>query len=81
MKVKTWNRQDPDKYLEYIKAYKSKFDGISPTWRELAAEFNTSKSVVGYVLRQLENDGKIRLVGNGKIRGIMVVGGEWRMQA
>lgn len=71
---------DPEQYLEFIKAYKREHDGISPTWRELAAQFRTSTSVVGYVLRQLQDDGKIRLVGNGKIRGIMVVGGQWRMQ-
>ena len=65
--------------LAYITAYKTANDGNSPTIREIMSGCNVSStSLVSYILRDLQDDGKIRVMQGS--RGIMVVGGQWRME-
>lgn len=68
----------PEKILQFIKSYKRKHDGNSPSTLEIAAATGlTSTSVVMYYLYKLQDLGKIRLPGRGKARQIEVRGGQW----
>jgi SOS-response transcriptional repressor LexA len=69
-----------DRILQFIIAYKSDFDGNSPSVEEImAACAISSKSIANYHLRQLAKGGLIRLPERKQARSITVVGGEWRM--
>lgn len=71
-------QRTPEKILEFIKLYKRKHDGNSPSTLEIAAATGlTSTSVVMYYLYKLQDLGKIRLPGRGKARQIEVTGGQW----
>jgi len=60
----------------YIISYKTDNDGLSPTYREICAEFDIkSTSTVRYYLKLLEEEGRITF-GYRK-RGIKVKGGRW----
>ncbi len=66
-----------DRIYAAIIAHKRAHDGNSPTVRELATATGISSTAhVNYHLRQLVRDGRIERDGHG----IVVVGGEWRMQ-
>ena len=70
-------RYDYDAIFDYIVAYKRANDGNSPTIRTLQDRFEVSStSVVAYILKKLEKNGKITLNNNtGQL--INVVGGRW----
>jgi len=51
--------------FNFIVAYKQLHDGNSPTWREIGTACNISSvSVVAYILKKLEDQGKIILEHN-----------------
>ena len=67
--------------LEFIIRFKATHDGLSPSYREIMAEFNfergfRSTSEVHYHLKKLVVAGKITL-GGWHRRGIMIPGGTW----
>ena len=65
--------------LTYIIAYKTANDGNSPTIREIMSGCHiSSSSMVSYILRDLQDAGKIRIIEGS--RGIIVIGGVWRME-
>ncbi len=65
------------KVFDFILAYKTTFDGLSPSYQEIMDGCNlSSKSVVAYNLDRLEEDGRIKRRGT---RGITVPGGRWRL--
>ena len=67
--------------LEFIIAYKQLHDGNSPTWREIGNACNISSvSVVAYILKKLEDQGKIILEHNSLPRKIIIVGGRWVLE-
>lgn len=60
--------------LIYLKAYLAENEGVSPSYAEIAAATNhSSKSVVMYTLRRLEERGFIRRLPY-RTRAIQVVG-------
>jgi SOS-response transcriptional repressor LexA len=64
--------------LKYIIQYKQAHDGNSPTYQEMIDTLGiSSKSVVKYMLVDLQRAGRIRLVGGSKSRSIEVIGGRW----
>lgn len=63
--------------LEFVVAYKTAHDGVSPTVREIGHELAMVHSAVFYHLRKLEERGLVRFIGIEKSRGIMVTGGRW----
>jgi len=65
--------------FNYIVCFKTKNNGLAPTIRELAQDFNTSTSLIKYHLRRLADMGLIEFYGNKRARSIMVPGGDWRM--
>jgi repressor LexA len=68
------------KVLKFIKKYKSKNDGLSPTIREICEATDiSSTSVVHFYLHNLVSAGVIKIKGNKSSRGIIVVGGKWEM--
>lgn len=70
-------KYDYDAVFTFIVNYKRNNDGNSPTIRTLQERFGiSSTSVVAYILKKLEKDGKITLNNNtGQL--INVVGGNW----
>jgi len=69
---------DDDQVFKFIVDYKREHDGLAPTVREIMRGVGVgSTSVVVYHLERLEGQGRIRLLGWGRSRGIMVVGGRW----
>lgn len=78
MKPKTLSQRQ-QRMLDYLKEFKAKFDGRSPTRRQIGAACDiSSTSVVSYHLTQLERMGYI-MVEDGA-RAIRVVGGRWSME-
>jgi len=72
---RTWLRRMAA--FRYIKSYKSRHDGTSPTLREIAAYVGTSStSTINYDLDWLKKEGLVRF-GHNKPRSIEVVGGQW----
>lgn len=68
---------DNDYLYQYIVNYKRRFDGNSPTRREICEDCGiSSTSVATYKLHQLEAAGLIKLAA-GRAGHISVVGGEW----
>jgi len=66
--------------LKMLKAYKSRHDGCSPTYAQIAQECGlASASVALYHVKKLAVAGLIRLP-EGR-NDIEVVGGQWTMQA
>ena len=66
--------------LAYIVNYKTANDGNSPTIREIMSGCHiSSSSMVSYILRDLQDAGKLRIEQGS--RGIMVVGGVWKVEA
>ncbi|GAH64517.1 unnamed protein product, partial [marine sediment metagenome] len=67
--------------FNFIVAYKQLHDGNSPTWREIGSACNISSvSVVAYILKKLEAQGKIILEHNSLPRKIIIVGGRWVLE-
>lgn len=65
--------------LAYIIQYKTANDGNSPTIREIMIVCGiSSTSMVSYILRDLQDAGKIRIIEGS--RGIMVTGGMWKVE-
>lgn len=64
--------------FRYIVRYKRKYDGHSPSTRELAAVLGTSTSMVQQYLGKLEEVGWIERPDTGQARMIMIPGAEWR---
>ena len=65
--------------LAYIIQYKTANDGNSPTIREIMSGCGIcSTSIVSYILRDLQDEGKLRIIDGS--RGIMVTGGHWEMR-
>ena len=60
-----------DNILQYVRQYKSE-NGIAPSLREIAAEFQTSTSVVHYHISKLVLDGRMKRLP-GIARGIVLV--------
>ena len=68
-----------EEVLNYIIAYKTANDGNSPTMREIMRACRVSStSLVSYILRDLQDAKKIRVVDGS--RGIMVTGGSWKVE-
>jgi SOS-response transcriptional repressor LexA len=68
-----------EEVLQYIITHKLSNDGNSPTIREIMQMCHiSSSSVVSYILRDLQDAGKIRIIEGS--RGIIVTGGMWRME-
>ncbi len=65
--------------LNYIIEFKIQNNGLPPTVREMAETFNTSTSVIQYLLSRLADMGAIEFYGNRKSRSIMIPGSECRM--
>ena len=71
-----YSRQD---VMDYVVKYKTANDGNSPTIREIMSGCGIgSTSIVSYILRDLQDEGKLRVVDGS--RGIMVTGGHWEMK-
>jgi len=67
--------------FNFIVAYKQLHDGNSPTWREIGTACNISSvSVVAYILKELEAQGRIILEHNSLPRKIIIVGGRWVLE-
>jgi SOS-response transcriptional repressor LexA len=63
------------KILNYIKAYKKRNDGNSPSFREIMRDCDiASTSHVHYLIGKLEKAGELQCKGQ---RFICVVGGRW----
>jgi SOS-response transcriptional repressor LexA len=63
--------------LKFIVQYKKSHDGNSPTYQEMIDALGiSSKSVVKYMLVNLQRAGRIRLAFDTS-RSIEVVGGKW----
>ena len=63
--------------LDYLIAFKTEHDGVSPTRRQICDACNISSTgVVAHHLRQLERHGLIEM-GDQYTRGIGVTGGKW----
>ena len=69
--------------FNFIVEFKARNDGISPTQREIGKACDiTSTSVVSFLLRKLEESGKIEfLAKDGEARAIKVVGGQWNFNS
>ena len=68
-----------EEVLAYIIKYKTDNDGNSPTIREIMSGCGIgSTSIVSYILRDLQDEGKLRVIDGS--RGIMVTGGHWEMR-
>jgi hypothetical protein len=67
---------DIEEIFDYVVKYKVANDGLSPSVREVVAEFGMSSTSVGmHYLKLLEKAGRIV---RGK-RGVKVVGGAWTL--
>ncbi len=65
--------------LGFILKFKKEHDGNSPTIREISEGCKLYSTALGWrLLRELENEGLIHLMGGGKSRAIIVVGGFWQ---
>lgn len=63
--------------FKFILEYKKKYDGNSPTFREIVNNTDlTSVSMTTFYLKQLEEDGLI-LIRHNRNRSIIVVDGKW----
>lgn len=71
-----------EKILAFIIRYKKQHDGNSPTLREIMDACDiSSTSVASYALRNLVDEGRIRLSCDGAARRMEVVGGRWVYEA
>ena len=71
-------KQTTKNVLEFLKLYKAKHDGCSPTYQQIAEGCNlASSSVASYHLKRLDAAGLIRLP-EGR-NDIEIVGGRWMM--
>lgn len=69
-------KHDPQKIFEFIVAHKQANDGLPPSIRDIARQFNiSSTSVVYAICKRLERAGLIRMT----FTGIQVVGGQWTL--
>ncbi len=65
--------------LRFILDFKKAHDGNSPTMREINEGCKLySTALIWRLLHDLETEGLIRLMGGGKSRAIIVVGGFWQ---
>jgi len=77
-----YREHDYNRVYQYICRYKSEHDGNSPTVREIMRACGiSSTSVALYILRALEDEGRITMRSGGTPRGIQVVGGRWEAPA
>lgn len=68
--------------LDFIIDHKTKFDGLSPTIREIAKGTNIkSTSAVTFNLDKLVLMGKIKISQGFRSRAIVVIGGKWSYTA
>jgi predicted transcriptional regulator len=66
---------------QYIVTFKEKYDGNSPSFREIAIGCDiSSTSMVNYYLDQLIDEGLIEMAEGLERSKIMVKGGEWRLK-
>ena len=71
-------RDTTQRVYDYIVWFKHEYDGLSPSLREICLECGLgSTSLAVYHLRRLVDEGRVRMLGSGMSRGIMVVGGMW----
>lgn len=71
-------RHNLKQIFDFIVRHKVDHDGNSPNFDEIASSCGiSSRSVVSYNLRALENLGLIRLVHSKRARSIEVVNGQW----
>lgn len=64
----------------YIISYKTKYDGNSPSIRQISRDCNiSSTSMVAYYLNKLISKGMIEISDDTVSNKIMVKGGRWRM--
>lgn len=74
-------RHSEEQVYQFIVQFKMANDGLSPTLREIADGVGiSSTSVVSYLLIRMERRGVIT-VWDAASRGIMVVGGKWRLDS
>jgi SOS-response transcriptional repressor LexA len=74
------SKYKPNKVFEFIVDFKKDHDGNSPTVREIAKKCKISSiSTVSFILDELDESGKIKLLNNGQSRQIHVVGGSWTL--
>ncbi len=79
-----YREHDYNRVFQYICRHKAEHDGNSPTVREIMWGCGiSSTSVALYILRSLENDGRITMQGGSvtRTRSIQVVGGRWEAPA
>ncbi len=69
-----------ERVFRFIVDFKRSHDGNSPTVREVAAGLKMGTTTVAYHLRLLERGGVIRSMGFGFSRGVLVVGGRWKLE-
>jgi hypothetical protein len=66
-----------ERVFRYVVEFKRAHDGISPTVREIAGGCRLGTTTVVNHLRILQQQKKIRAMGFGYSRGIVVAGGRW----
>jgi hypothetical protein len=66
-----------ERVFRYVVEFKKVHDGISPTVREIAAGCGLGSATVARHLRVLQRARRIRAMGFGFSRGIIVPGGRW----
>lgn len=70
----------PEIIYRFIVEFKMKFDGNSPSIREIAEDCNiSSTSMVAYYLEKLVESGLIEMSEGLERNKILVKGGEWRL--
>lgn len=74
----TSDRYDLEQVFGFIVGFKQKYDGVSPTIREIQLGCGiSSTSVTIWLLEKLEAAGRVKVMRELGSRSIMVVGGVW----
>lgn len=77
--ARPYTRHSADLVFQAIVRYKMAHDGASPTLQEVRAACDiTSTSTIYRLLRQLVDEGRIR-IPKGASQGIEVAGGKWTL--
>jgi hypothetical protein len=66
-----------ERVFRYVVEFKRAHDGISPTVREIAVGVGIGSTTVAHHLRVLQRARRIRAMGFGFSRGMIVPGGRW----
>jgi SOS-response transcriptional repressor LexA len=70
----------PEIIYRFIISYKTKYDGNSPSIRQISRDCDiSSTSMVTYYLNKLISKGMIEISDDTESHKIMVKGGVWRM--